>query len=96
MGAILWCTFCMTLAAAAVLRFRGRLMLSEPNAHALTLGLTLCFVPAIITLFGTKEVSPTFLPLFPMLAVISLTSFACFAWLAWMLSGEDAAKSGDL
>ncbi|CAN5563440.1 phosphatase PAP2 family protein [soil metagenome] len=93
MGAILWSTFCMSFAAAAALRFRGDLAVSEPNSHALTTGLTLCLVPAIITLFSTRDISPTFLPLFPMLAVISLTAFACFAWLAWLLSGEDAAKS---
>lgn len=93
MGAILWSTFCMTLAATAALRFRGTLRPSEPDSHALTTGLTICLVPAIVTLFCTREISPGFLPLFPMLAVISLTAFACFAWLAWLLSGEDAAKS---
>lgn len=96
MGAILWSTFCMTLAAGAALRFRGKLALSEPDSHALTLGLALCLAPAIVTLFCTKEVSPAFLPLFPMLAVIALTAFATFAWLAWMLSGEDAAQSDAL
>lgn len=87
-GAIVWSTFCMTVVAAVIFQFQKKAGPAAPCLPALSLGLMLCLVATLATLFYPRNVT-AFLPLFPMLVILALTAFSTTAWFAWTLSGSD-------
>lgn len=93
-GALLWSTLCLGLAALVAIRFSGGGTPRRLNRRALLLSGCLV-LPSILALWYSTgwlgaKVAETNWPLISMLTVIVLASYSQAAWLAWVLPDDRA------
>jgi membrane-associated phospholipid phosphatase len=92
LGALAWSGLCMSVAAALVIRLRGRARPAFPYrgraAYGVTLGILVIAVAWLISAVGAPETLAD-LPLFVPTSFIIVSAFTLVAWYGWQLRAVD-------